>query len=174
MQQTTDSGYIVAGVTVSFGPAHNNACLLKLDQGGGVTWDQIYTGVHDSYLCSVDQTAHGMYIAAGTRKDTLGAGKGDMYVLRVDSVGGVLWEKTYGGILHDFGRSVEQTSDAGYIVAGLTHSFGAGESDFYLVKLAPDGSIAKDAGVVSLDAPPDTVYCDSMYGVAAIAGRPNL
>jgi len=168
VQQTSDSGYIIAGQTRSFGPAFQNGYLLKLDRWGALTWDQVYSGGENSYFSSVDQTADGMYVAAGTKADSHGASRGDVYVVRVDSTGGVLWERTYGGISDDYGYSVEQTADGGYVISGLTTSFGMGEADVYLMKLGPDGAIAKDASVLSLDAPPDTVYCDSVYGVRAM------
>ncbi len=61
-----------------------------------------------------------------------------MYLLKTASSGEFEWQRTFGGDERDFGRSVQQTSDGGYVLCGDTRSFGAGESDVYLVKLAGD------------------------------------
>jgi hypothetical protein len=54
----------------------------------------------------------------------------------------IAWAKSYGGAKEDFARSIQQTRDGGYVVAGDTHSFGRGDSDFWLLKLNSDGTIA--------------------------------
>ena len=52
-----------------------------------------------------------------------------------------VWARTYGGNQHDRARSIEQTNDGGYIIAGSTESFGAGGSDFWILKLTSTGVI---------------------------------
>jgi len=62
-------------------------------------------------------------------------------LLKIDSTGSIQWQKTYGGTADDAPGAVQQTLDGGYIVAGFTRSFGAGDADAWLLKLASDGSI---------------------------------
>ena len=59
----------------------------------------------------------------------------DIYLIKTDADGDTLWTRTYGGAAGDYGYQVRPTvSDSGYIVVGNTYSFGAGDSDMYLVK----------------------------------------
>jgi len=70
-----------------------------------------------------------------------GAGDEDIWLIKTDSNGNMLWNKTFGGILCDMGRSVQQTSDGGYIIAGYTYSYGSDSSEnLWLIKVSPEGS----------------------------------
>jgi uncharacterized delta-60 repeat protein len=142
--QTADGGYVVAGIT-SFGAGGYDFWVLKLDSAGGVTWQKAYGGSGSDYAESIQQTADGGYIVAGYTY-SFGAGGVDFWVLKLDSAGGVTWQKAYGGSGSDEARSVQQTLDGGYIVTGTTFSFGAGQCDVWVVKLGAEGDIVWDAG----------------------------
>ena len=86
---------------------------------------------------SVSLTQDGGYIAVGVTK-SFGEGEEDVYLVKTDAQGEVLWSQTYGGPEPDFGWSVHEAAD-GYILAGFTESFGNGDSDCYLIKTAPTG-----------------------------------
>jgi hypothetical protein len=134
VQQTTDGGYIVVGHTGSFGPTGHNVYLIKTDSLGDTLWTRVYLANYTDYGNSVQQTSDGGYIVAGWTM-SFGAGGEDVYLIKTDSLGHPLWIRTYGGSSGDFGFSVQQTSDGGYIVAGLTCSFGAGYyGDAYVIK----------------------------------------
>jgi len=139
IQQTSDGGYIVAGVTSSFG-AGGDAWVLKLDASGDVVWQKTYGGGYHDWANSIQQTSDGGYIVAGGTS-SFGAGYDDVWVLKLNASGDVVWEKTYGGGDNDFARSIQQTSDSGYIVAGGTWSFGAGLTDFWVLKLDASGDV---------------------------------
>jgi hypothetical protein len=96
-------------------------------------WTRTYGGSNHDYARSVQQTPDGGYIVAGYTA-SFGAGGSDFYLVKINSQGDTLWTRTYGGSNGEEARSVQQTADGGYIVAGFTYSFGAGLSDFYLVK----------------------------------------
>jgi hypothetical protein len=87
----------------------------------------------------VSPTRDGGYIAVGVTR-SFGFGGEDVYLVRADSAGETLWSRTYGGSDEDNGWSVHETRD-GFILAGFTNSFGAGEFDFYLVKTDPNGEL---------------------------------
>jgi len=130
--QTSDGGYIVAGETESFGAGGYDVYLVKTDSVGDTIWTRTYGGSDDDEGYSVAQTSDGGYIVAG-RTYSFGVGSWDVYFVKTDAVGDTIWTRTYGGSSADYGYSVTQTSDGGYIVAGFTYSFGAGGADVYLV-----------------------------------------
>lgn len=133
VRQTYDGGYIVAGYTSSFGAGGVDYYLVKTDGDGNETWSNTYGGVDSDYGASVDQTDDMGYIIAGYSKSS-GAGSYDAYLVKTDGSGNVIWSNTYGGEKYDYCRSVRQTNDGGYIFTGKTASFGAVNSDVYLVK----------------------------------------
>ncbi|WXG47426.1 MAG: RING-H2 finger protein [Candidatus Atabeyarchaeum deiterrae] len=149
IQQTSDGGYIVAGWTGSFGLGGNTVdnmgdfWVLKLDSTGSVVWQKTYGGTNDDFAYGVKQTADGGYIVVGSTW-SFGAGWYDFWVLKLDSVGGVVWQSAYGGGGSDNAASCEQTSDGGYIVAGWTCSFGPSFGNAWVVKLDAGGGIAWD------------------------------
>jgi hypothetical protein len=138
VQQTSDGGYIIAGLTESFGAGSVDIYLIKADSSGDTLWTKTYGGASYDYGWSVQQTSDGGYITTGYTR-SFGAGGDDIYLIKADSSGDTLWTKTYGGTGGDHGSSVQQTSDGGYIIAGGTYSFGAGNADVYLIKADSSG-----------------------------------
>ena len=138
VQQTADGGYIIAGLTQSFGAGSYDVYLIKTNASGDTLWTRTYGGTNEDFGLSVQQTSDSGYIIAGYTK-SFGAGLDDVYLIKTNASGDNLWTRTYGGINDDEGWSVQQTSDSGYIVAGWTMSFGAGEADVYLIKANASG-----------------------------------
>jgi len=132
VRQTSDGGYIIVGSTYSFGSGDSDVYLIKTDGIGDTIWTKTYGGISWDEGHSVQQTPDGGFIIVGETY-SFGAG-GDVYLLKTDSTGDTVWTKTYGGVYSDFGVSVRQTSDSGYIIVGSTYSFGSGDSDVYLIK----------------------------------------
>jgi len=139
VRQTTDGGYIIAGEKYSFGVSEWDVYLVKTDASGNLQWQKTFGGADNDYGWSVQQTTDGGYIIAGYTYSS-GAGSCDIYLLKVDASGNLDWEKTFGGAISDHGYSVQQTADGGYIIAGDTRSFGAGENDAFLVKTDASGN----------------------------------
>jgi hypothetical protein len=138
VQQTTDGGYIIAGYTESFGAGSGDVYLIKTDADGDSLWTKTYGGTGNDDGWSVQQTTDGGYIIAGSTM-SMETYIANVYLIKTNSSGDTLWTRTYGGTAKDFGVSVQQTSDDGYIVAGKTKSYGAGSGDVYLIKTDADG-----------------------------------
>jgi uncharacterized delta-60 repeat protein len=135
--QTSDGGYIVAGRTISYGAGGYDVYLIRTDSNGDIIWTKTYGGTDGDEGHSVAQTSDGGYIVAGSTS-SYGAGFNDVYLIRTDSNGDILWTTTHGGTDYDDGNSVAQTFNGGYIATGYTKSYGAGNSDVYLIRLEPD------------------------------------
>ncbi|MDI6839662.1 MAG: T9SS type A sorting domain-containing protein [bacterium] len=101
-------------------------------------WEKTYGGPDSDRGYSVAQTLDGGYIITGYTY-SFGAGFGNVYLIKVNSTGDTIWTKTYSGTDDDYGNSVAQTKDSGYIIAGATHSYGAGGFDVYLIKVDAQG-----------------------------------
>jgi hypothetical protein len=131
IRQTSDGGYIITGAT-AYGAGMSDVYLIKTDAGGNPTWTQTFGGTSVDEGYSVRQTSDGGYIITGGTV-SFGAGNSDVYLIKTDASGNPTWTQTFGGTNHDYGSSVRQTSDGGYIIGGFTFSFGSG-SDIYLIK----------------------------------------
>jgi hypothetical protein len=139
VQQTADGGYVIAGWTSSFGAGSSDIYLVRTDARGDTMWTKTFGGALAEYGYSVEQTSDGGFIVAG-RTASFGAGGLDIYLIKTDAGGDTLWTRTLGGVQDDYGRSVRQTTDGGYVVAGNTDLLGAGQHDVYLVKTDANGN----------------------------------
>ena len=139
IQQTDDGGYIVAGYTEPSGAGHRDVYILKLNANGDKVWEKILGGSDDNVAWSVQQTDDGGYIVSGSIYSS-DITSFDVYVLKLDASGNLIWRRIFGGIYWENGYSVQQTLDGGYIVAGSTSSFGAGLPDAYVLKLDENGN----------------------------------
>ncbi|WP_445475601.1 hypothetical protein ACT9XH_02330 [Methanococcoides methylutens] len=108
---------------------------------GNKQWDKTFGGKNKDWTFSAQQTSDDGYIVAGYT-ESYGTGNGDIWVIKTDSEGNEQWMKTLGGKNNDGAYSVQQTSGGGYIVAGFTNSYGAGEDDYWLIKLNDTGGNA--------------------------------
>jgi len=108
-----------------------------LAEGPPVEWEKTFGGSLDDLGISVKQTMDGGYIIAGST-NSYGAGNDDLWIIKVDFDGNDIWNNTFGGSGHDFANSVQQTTDGGYVIAGKSSSYGAGNDDVYIIKLSAD------------------------------------
>jgi hypothetical protein len=151
--QTIDGGYVVAGSTYSsLSAGMEDVWILKLTSEGDISWQKSYGKVYGDSASSIQQTdddgdgeKDDGYIVAGASVSLLGPYY-DFWVLKLNSNGDVIWQRTYGGSGYDKASSVCQVFDEigapnGYIVAGTTESFGQGMKDVLLLKINNNGEI---------------------------------
>lgn len=130
------------------------AISSALAQAPDIEWIQYYDFNIPNECWDMIQTSDSGYALIGTAGDTLI--NADVFLIKTDGYGDTLWTRSYGGDLVDAGRSIRQTSDGGYIIAGFTTSFGAGGRDLYLIKADSTG---------------DTVWTRTFGGVFDEEGR---
>lgn len=131
--QTSDGGYILVGRTSSFGKGKDDVYLVKADRIGKEQWSRTYGGRKFDMGFSVQETSDGGFIIVGSTS-SFGKGYYDVYLIKTNESGYVEWSETFGGKDDDWGFSVKETLDNGYIIAGWTASFGSGKDDVYLIK----------------------------------------
>jgi hypothetical protein len=140
VRQTDDQGYIVTGYTRSFDAAYYDTWLIKTDETGNSLWQTFYGGPGDDRAIYGEQTDDGGYIATGYTKSFEAVGW-DVFLIRTDSSGAVIWHKTFGGRSEDTGYTVKQALDSGFILTGETYSSGEGGGDMVVIKVDRDGEI---------------------------------
>jgi len=138
VQQTSDGGYIIAGQTQSLGNINYDIHIIKTDGNGIQQWSQTFGGTGIDEAVEIKQTTDGGYIIIGSTS-AVGIADNDVYLIKTDGYGIEQWNQTFGGLNQDYGRSVKQTSDGGYIIAGQTQSFGNTNYSVYLIKTDVNG-----------------------------------
>ncbi|MDN7025301.1 T9SS C-terminal target domain-containing protein [Methanoculleus sp. FWC-SCC1] len=158
IQETADGGYIVAGGTfsnngdVSGNHGGADAWVVKMDGRGRLLWQRCLGGSEDDYAAAVAETADGGYIVTGTTGSSDGDitgnhGSDDLWVVKLDADGDLLWQRCLGGSGDDRGWSICRTTDGGYLVGGWTASADGdatgshGGADLWMVKLNAAGSL---------------------------------
>lgn len=147
IQQTSDGGYIALGWTKSFGAGLTDCWILKLESNGDIEWQCVYGGDRLDGAYSIQQIRGGGYIVVGPTT-SFGTGRSDFFMMQLTPTGDIEWYRTCGGIRQDEALSIPQTIDGGFIAAGYTDSFGAGGSDFLIVKLNSQGEIHSSCDLI--------------------------
>ncbi|MBK7965244.1 MAG: hypothetical protein IPK10_08065 [Bacteroidetes bacterium] len=159
MRPTKDGGSIAVGYTNSnnYDVIGNHGgtdfFVVKTDFQGTIQWSKVLGGPLYDAASSVEQTADGGYIVAGSSAGNGGDvtgnhGGSDYWIVKLNSNGTVNWKKSYGGSNHDYATSIKQTADHGYIVVGYTSSYDGdvdtiynGDFDYWILKLNVAGDI---------------------------------
>lgn len=135
VQQTSDGGFVVAGITQSFGDGSSNAWLVKTDSSGNEEWNRTFGGPLEDEAQAVKQTYDGGYILVG-RTSSYGTSK-DLWLIKTDPSGNEEWNKTVPGFQFEVLRSLILTEDEEYIFVGEVGD--QRYSDLLLVKTDTSG-----------------------------------
>jgi predicted secreted protein len=142
---------------------------FRLSAKGVDIWNHTFGGVGYEEGLSVVKCADNGYAIAGYTNSS-GAGDYDVWLVRTNSTGHHVWNRTYGGSDPDYGYQVAQCPDGGFLIASQTQSFGVGGSDVWLIRTNSQGIHVWNQTYGSTDAD----YCRSMVrasnGDVVIAG----
>ena len=137
VRQTSDGGYVLVGRSAAV--TGSSIRVLKTDSAGAVQWDRDLSDSSGGVAYDVAETSSGSLVIAGNSStDETGS---DALLIRLDSGGNTIWSRTYGGSYNDEARSLAATGDGGFALGGFTWSYGAGLSDFWLLKTDSQGEL---------------------------------
>jgi hypothetical protein len=201
IKQTTDGGFILGGWSGSdiSGDKTENSngfldfWLVKTDTIGNIEWQNTIGGADMDGLYSVQQTFDGGFILGGGSESSISGdktannyGASDYWIVKTDSIGNIQWQNTIGGSNGDYLYSIQQTSDSGYIIAGLSNSNisgnktenNSGGGDFWIVKIDDTGNIqwqnsiggSNDDGAYYIQQTHDAGYIIGGWSISNISG----
>ncbi|MBP9882139.1 MAG: T9SS type A sorting domain-containing protein [Chitinophagales bacterium] len=168
MDQTADGGFILGGRSISGGGVgdkseskigNDDYWVVKLNAAGVVEWENTIGGLGYDLLFTVSQTIDGGYIIGGTSDSNISGdktearvGNTDIWVLKLNSSGSIVWQNDIGGLMNENIYSIEETQDGGFIIGGYSDSGISGDkteanigfTDYWVVKLDSAGGVVWD------------------------------
>ena len=134
-----DGGFIISGEVINQNTGFSLCYLIKIDDEGELNWSNTFGGSQSDNGLSVISTNDAGFAITGMTRSS-GDSDGDVWLIKVNGNGEMEWERTYGGNETEYGRTIQQTDDGGYIIIGQTESFGLGFNDAYLIKTDSEGN----------------------------------
>lgn len=136
--ETSDQAFLIAAIIGSGAWTSNDLWLIKVDLDGNMIWEQTYGGGSGEIPKEVIETSDNAYLIIGETR-SIGAGETDAWLIKTDTNGNMIWDKSFGGTQHDYPESVIETSDQHYLIVGHLNSYGAGSGDIWLIKTDVNG-----------------------------------
>jgi hypothetical protein len=133
-----DENYLLGGTTTT-SSGTKDMVVYKVNAEGDSIWQKTYGGTNNEDLAHIKATGNGYLITGFT--ESYGTGSRDAWLILIDENGNEVWAKTFGGIGRDGGSKITIADDGNYLLFGYTESIGAGDRDFYLLKINQNGSI---------------------------------
>lgn len=153
LKQTPDKGFILVGETYKTGTS--KAYLVKLDSNGNTEWKKTFGGVLKSKFEDVIIAHNGDFLMAGETK-AYGNGR-QVYLVRTDSLGNLIWEKNYGNPGTDFAKSITQINSGDFVFAGGTNTPPYTDLDNWAGKIDSMGNLIQNQVVIDYSpTPPST------------------
>ncbi|AUP79814.1 hypothetical protein [Flavivirga eckloniae] len=156
--QTEDLGYIIVGssdsddVDITNNKGSYDFWVIKISSIGDLVWEKSFGGSQTDEARAISKSSDGNYIIVGdTRSHDLDVsnnnGAADLWIIKINPSGGLIWEKTIGGSSFDVGRSISKTQDNGFIISGSSRSTDGdiinnnGQNDAWIVKINDNGNL---------------------------------
>ena len=158
--ETNDNGYIIGGTSNSDISGNKTESskgsydfwVMKLDSFGTILWQKTIGGINSDGISSIDKTLDGYFLLCGNSSSPISGDKTDynrgledVWIVKIDENGNIIWDKTIGGSNQDYNAALKHTSDNGFIIAANSNSGISGEkteyatsTDYWIVKLSPD------------------------------------
>ncbi|MCX7879362.1 MAG: T9SS type A sorting domain-containing protein [Ignavibacteria bacterium] len=135
-------GFVLGGWTTSFDITYEDALIIRCDKDGNIIWQKYFGGDKLDFINKIIPTSDNCYLSiAGTQ--SFGAGSTDIWLIKFDTLGNILWNIIIGGEDDEVARDVIETKDGDFIVVGGSHSFGTGVFDGILLMLDNNGNLNK-------------------------------
>ncbi len=130
---------IVVGACRSYGKGRDDVLAMKIDRNGKTLWKKSFGRKRKDIAYAITPTADGNFVAVGETRSFSELGDPDVYVIKFDTDGRLIWEHNYGGKMRDFAKAVVATGDGGVLIAGASESFGDTYLDAYILKVSKNG-----------------------------------
>ena len=172
----TSSGYILVGssdsndVDITESKGQYDFWVICISNTGALIWEKSYGGSGIDEARAITNSGDGNFIIVGDTRSTGGdisenKGGADLWVIKINPSGELLWEKTFGGNSFDVGRSVYKTQDNGFLISGSSRSSGGdlitnqGQNDAWILKIDSDANLQwqKAIGGTDIDFANDVV-----------------
>jgi hypothetical protein len=135
LRETFD-GFIIVGFTNQ--NMNYDALIMKIDLNGQFLWQKIIGGGDWDFGFDIETTPDSGFIICGTTYSYSNGGS-DIYAIKLDSIGNILWQKNYGGAVDESSKTIVRDYDNNYVIIGMTNTYGQGDNDFYIIKIDNDG-----------------------------------
>lgn len=158
LEETNDSGYIIAGETYQNG--NSDALLIKTNSNGDTLWTKTYGGTNDDMFKEIIIASNGDFIMAGKTQSF--GNQEQAYIVRTDNLGNIIWQNNYGNAQNDFAKSLIEISTGEIIFAGATNTPPEADYDNWIVKIDANGNYVWDSKTEDFGGSP-TVQNDDYY-----------
>jgi hypothetical protein len=136
--RSSDGGLLIIGYTASYGAGGTDVFLIKIDTSGALLFQKYFGGAGNELGEDILQTADGNYMINGVTNSS-GSGLRDVYIIKVNASGTLLWSKTFGGTADDGGSSLCNADSGNVMLFNYTDNYGALNRDMYVIKISSTG-----------------------------------
>jgi hypothetical protein len=147
ISQTSDSGYIVSGITNEHSVGVYDMLLIRLNMNGDSIWSKRFGGSGFDFFTAAEQTSDGGFVAFGFSNSF--SNNYDVIILRLNANGDSIWQQSYGGMNDETVTHGIICHDHGFAITGSTKSFGAGNEDAFILRTDSTGNVLLNANTIS-------------------------